>query len=238
MTYDPTSLALVCANAMLGTYVSSIERISPQRFQIRSTWFDDTDWNFELPPPGEGHAVADDLDCWVCTAPRRVATTRRRGHDAERWMGLSIPERMETLEPAPSQPVEYEQTVTAEWCDTFISGFALNPDDAHAYRNRLLQATPSSAVTVAHLLVRHHDVAASIASIHVIDNVGFVSNVTTVEAHRGHGHARTLLSAGVKFAAAVGAEQLWLQCELRSRAETLYRRFGFNHSFTAARVCQ
>ena len=236
MTYDPSSLALACATAMVGTYVSSIRQISPQRWQIRSTWFDESDWNFELPPPGEHHVVADDLDCWACTAPRRIATTRRRGHDAERWMGLSIPEQMKTLEPSRFPQVEHARSVTAEWCETFISGFALDPEDSHAYRDRLLHATPPSAVSVAHLLVRHHDVPASVASIHVIDKVGFVSNVTTVEAERGHGHARLLLDVAVEFAATVGAEQLWLQCEVRSRAESLYRRFGFNHSFTAARV--
>ena len=60
------------------------------------------------------------------------------------------------------------------------------------------------------------------------DGLGQVDEVGTVEARRGHGHARAAVAAAADAASADGCEQVFMVTDAADWPQQLYRRLGFD----------
>lgn len=130
--------------------------------------------------------------------------------------------------PAVPLGVIVEERPTRRWLDACI---ALDGhDNSHEAAERILSRIPGPA---AHLSVERDDQVVGMGLIVAAPGCGGVFCMATHPDHRQQGIATAVLHAGARWAAAHGAEELYLQVMDDNQAACrLYDRVGFRLSHT------
>ncbi|MFL6053432.1 MAG: GNAT family N-acetyltransferase [Actinoallomurus sp.] len=170
--------------------------------------------------PAEEHTALDTLlaergyrrnaPTMVCTAPTSTVITRSR---------------------PPARPdVTLAEHPTRRWLDAYV---ALDDhENSRQTADRILSRIPGPA---AYLSVEHGDRVAGMGLIVAAPGYGGVFCMATHSAHRRQGIATAILHVGARWAAARGADQLYLQVmadQGHDAARRLYDRVGFRASHT------
>lgn len=169
--------------------------------------------------------------------PAARSTDSYKSHPAfaniaqERWMLLDI---KEWVPPITKSDLHVDIKNGAPPQNEFLEIFGGLFEDAHInehfrqyYIPALREATQQGDYAVRHLVGFHDNVPTCCASIYVRNGIAGLYNVGTIAQKQKNGWGHSISIRAINQAILLGAEHVFLQCEVGNHVEQLYSRIGF-----------